>query len=110
MSHQKKQQRVFVIGVGMTKFEKPGSREWDYPDMARESGTAALKDAGVSFDQIEEAFAGYVYGDSCAGERAARTTVRNCAPEIHPSTVTAAKWILRCAIVHHRSRLRRAPG
>jgi len=62
--------RVFVIGVGMTKFEKPGSREWDYPDMARESGTAALNDAGVSFGDIEEAFAGFVYGDSCAGERA----------------------------------------
>lgn len=29
--------RVFVVGVGMTKFEKPGSREWDYPDMAREA-------------------------------------------------------------------------
>ena len=41
--------RVFVIGVGMTKFEKPGSKPgWDYPDMARESGTAALADAGVS--------------------------------------------------------------
>jgi acetyl-CoA acyltransferase len=32
--------KVYVIGVGMTKFEKPGRREgWDYPDMARESGT-----------------------------------------------------------------------
>src|SRR5674476_31324 len=62
--------RVFVVGVGMTKFEKPGSREWDYPDMAREAGTNALKDAGISFEEIEEAFAGYVYGDSCAGERA----------------------------------------
>jgi acetyl-CoA acyltransferase len=62
--------RVFVIGVGMTKFEKPGSREWDYPDMARESGTAALADAGISFEDVQEAFAGYVYGDSCAGERA----------------------------------------
>ena len=40
--------RVNVIGVGMTKFEKPGRREgWDYPDMARESGTKALDDAGV---------------------------------------------------------------
>src|SRR5438445_3309940 len=62
--------RVFVIGVGMTKFEKPGSREWDYPDMAREAGTGALKDAEISFADIEEAFAGFVYGDSCAGERA----------------------------------------
>jgi acetyl-CoA acetyltransferase len=62
--------RVFVIGVGMTKFEKPGSRDWDYPDMARESGSAALADAGIDFEDVEEAFAGYVYGDSCAGERA----------------------------------------
>jgi acetyl-CoA acetyltransferase len=62
--------KAYVIGVGMTKFEKPGSREWDYPDMAKESGTKALEDAGVSFDQVEQACVGYVYGDSCAGERA----------------------------------------
>ena len=44
--------RVFVVGVGMTKFEKPGRREgWDYPDMARESGTKALEDAGISYDE-----------------------------------------------------------
>lgn len=64
-------QKVFVIGVGMTKFEKPGSREgWDYPDMARESGTKALTDAGIDFDEIDEAYVGYVYGESTAGQRA----------------------------------------
>jgi acetyl-CoA acetyltransferase len=62
--------KAYVIGVGMTKFEKPGSRDWDYPDMAKESGTKALEDAGISYDQIEQACVGYVYGDSCAGERA----------------------------------------
>jgi acetyl-CoA acyltransferase len=63
--------RVFVVGVGMTKFEKPGRREgWDYPDMARESGTAALADAGIDFDRVQEAYVGYVYGESTAGERA----------------------------------------
>jgi acetyl-CoA acyltransferase len=61
----------YVIGVGMTKFEKPGSREWDYPDMAKESGGKALEDAGISYAQVEQACVGYVYGDSCAGERAA---------------------------------------
>ena len=60
----------FVVGVGMTKFEKPGSKEWDYPDMAREAGTRALEDAGIAFDQIEQAAVGYCYGDSTAGERA----------------------------------------
>jgi acetyl-CoA acetyltransferase len=64
--------RVFVIGVGMTKFEKPGTREgWDYPQMAKEAGTKALADAGVTYDQIEQAFVGYVYGESCSGMRAA---------------------------------------
>ena len=63
--------RVFVVGVGMTKFEKPGRREgWDYPAMAKESGTKALEDAGVRYEQIEEAHVGYVYGDSTCGQRA----------------------------------------
>ena len=35
--------RTFVIGVGMTKFEKPGSKDWDYPDMAKEAGTQGAR-------------------------------------------------------------------
>jgi acetyl-CoA acetyltransferase len=62
--------RVYVIGVGMTKFEKPGAREWDYPDMARESGQAALADAGIEYSKIESAVAGYCYGDSTSGQAA----------------------------------------
>ena len=62
--------KVFVIGVGMTKFEKPGSKDWDYPDMAKEAGTKALQDAGIGFDKIEQAAVGYCYGDSTAGQRA----------------------------------------
>lgn len=63
-------QKVYVVGVGMTPFEKPGARDWDYPDMAREAGQAALKDAGLSFEAIEQAFVGYVYGESTCGQRA----------------------------------------
>jgi acetyl-CoA acetyltransferase len=63
--------RVFVIGVGMTKFEKPGAREgWDYPAMAKESGTKALEDAGIAFYQIEAAHVGFMYGESTSGQRA----------------------------------------
>jgi acetyl-CoA acetyltransferase len=62
---------VFVVGVGMTKFEKPGRREgWDYPAMAKESGTNALRDAGLGYEQIEQAYVGYVYGESTSGQRA----------------------------------------
>ena len=62
-------QRTFVIGVGMTKFEKPGRRDWDYPDMVLEAGTAALRDAGVDYALVERAFAGFCYGDSTSGQR-----------------------------------------
>jgi sterol carrier protein 2 len=63
--------KVYVVGVGMTKFEKPGSREgWDYPQMAEEAGTKALADAGIPYGDIEQACVGYVYGDSTCGQRA----------------------------------------
>ncbi|HEY8638461.1 MAG TPA: lipid-transfer protein [Solirubrobacteraceae bacterium] len=62
--------RTFVIGVGMTKFDKPGTKEGDYPDWAKEAGERALADAGVSYDAIEQAYAGYCYGDSTCGQRA----------------------------------------
>jgi acetyl-CoA acyltransferase len=62
--------KVFVVGVGMTKFEKPGSKDWDYPDMVREAGNKALEDAGIKFDEIEQAAVGYCYGESTSGERA----------------------------------------
>jgi acetyl-CoA acyltransferase len=63
--------KVYVIGVGMTKFEKPGRREgWDYPDMAKESGTNALQDAGIDYGDVEQGYVGYVYGESTSGQRA----------------------------------------
>lgn len=62
--------RVFVVGVGMTKFEKPGARDWDYPDMVKEAGEAALADARINYKDIKQVVAGWVYGDSTAGQRA----------------------------------------
>ena len=68
--------KVYVVGVGMTKFEKPGARlnpdgsPWDYPDMARESGSKALADAGIDYREVQEAYVGYVYGESTSGQRA----------------------------------------
>src|SRR4029077_6065509 len=44
--------KVYVIGVGMTKFEKPNSKAWDYPDMAKEAGEKALADAGVPYTAV----------------------------------------------------------
>ncbi len=62
--------RTFVIGVGMTKFDKPGTKEGDYPDWAKEAGEKALADAGIPYTDVEQAYAGYCYGDSTYGQRA----------------------------------------
>jgi len=61
--------RVNVIGVGMVKFQKPGASD-PYEVMAGGAIREALKDSGVDFKEIEQAYAGYVYGDSTCGERA----------------------------------------
>lgn len=62
--------RTFVVGVGMTKFEKPGSHERDYPEMAAEAGGSALADARLTYGDIQQAFAGFCYGESTSGQRA----------------------------------------
>ncbi|MFD5097911.1 lipid-transfer protein [Streptomyces albidochromogenes] len=63
--------KAYVVGVGMTKFEKPESREWQYWDMAREAGGAALADAGITYDEVQQVVAGYCFQASTAGQRAA---------------------------------------
>ena len=60
---------VFVAGVGMIPFTKPGANE-PYPQMAAKATHAALADAGIGYEQVQQAYVGYVYGDSTAGQRA----------------------------------------
>jgi sterol carrier protein 2 len=60
--------RVNVIGVGMTKFAKPGASE-EYNVMATKAAKAAIGDASIEFAEIEQAYAGYVFGESTCGQR-----------------------------------------
>ncbi|EHP42743.1 lipid-transfer protein [Cupriavidus basilensis OR16] len=59
---------VIVAGAGMIPFTKPGASE-PYPQMAAKAVRAALADAGVEYASVQQAYAGYVYGDSTAGQR-----------------------------------------
>ena len=61
--------KAIVAGVGMIPFAKPGASA-PYHAMGAEAGRRALADAGVSYDAVEQAYAGYVYGDSTSGQRA----------------------------------------
>jgi len=60
--------RVNVIGVGMTPFTTPKAKI-PYTEMGPTAARDALKDAGIEYQEIEQAYTGWVYGDSCAGEK-----------------------------------------
>jgi len=60
---------VYVAGVGMVPFAKPSSAA-PYPQMASDAVRLALKDAHLSYADVQQAYVGYVYGDSTAGQRA----------------------------------------
>ncbi len=57
-----------IAGVGMTKFVKPGMGA--YRELGAEAARAALDDAGVDYADVQQAFVGYVYGDSTSGQSA----------------------------------------
>ncbi|MDO8773134.1 MAG: lipid-transfer protein [Burkholderiaceae bacterium] len=60
---------VFIAGVGMIPFTKPGASE-PYPQMAAKATRQALADAGIGYELVQQAYVGYVYGDSTSGQRA----------------------------------------
>ena len=94
--------RTFVIGVGMTKFAKPGTKEGDYPEWAKQAGERALADAGIPYEDVEEAYAGYCYGDSTCGQRAIYSLGLTGIPVINVnnncSTGSSALYMARRAV------------
>ncbi len=62
-------QRVKVAGVGMIPFTKPGASD-DYPVMGETAARLALEDAGLDYGLVQQAYVGYVYGDSTSGQAA----------------------------------------
>ena len=62
-------QQILVAGVGMIPFSKPGASA-AYFEMGAQAVRLALADAGVDYQHVQQAYAGYVYGDSTCGQRA----------------------------------------
>jgi acetyl-CoA acetyltransferase len=62
-------QAVHVVGVGMIPFTKPGASE-DYAQMGAKAARLALTDAGIAYPLVDQAYVGYVFGDSTAGQAA----------------------------------------
>lgn len=94
--------RVFVAGVGMTPFSKPGTMEGDFPDWVKKAGREALADAGVAYEAVERCFVGYVYGESTSGQRAVYELGVTGIPVVNVnnncSTGSTALWLAAEAI------------
>ncbi len=93
--------KAIVAGVGMIPFATPRTAQ-PYDQMAPAAVTAALADAGVSLDQIQQAYAGYVYGDSTSGQRALYQVGTTGIPVVNVnnncSTGSTALWLARQAV------------
>jgi len=93
--------RANIIGVGMVKFAKPGASE-EYDVMASKAAHAAIKDAGIAFGDIQQAYAGYVFGDSTCGQRAVYSVGLTGIPVINVnnncSTGSTALYLARQAV------------
>jgi len=92
---------VIVAGVGMIPFAKPGASE-TYDVMAARATREALADAGVGYNAVQQAYAGYVYGDSTAGQKALYTVGMTGIPVVNVnnncSTGSTALFLARQAI------------
>jgi sterol carrier protein 2 len=93
--------KVFVTGVGMIPFAKPGASA-PYDQMGAQATREALADAGIAYEDLEQAYVGYVYGDSTAGQKALYQVGMSGIPVVNVnnncSTGSTALFLARQAI------------
>jgi acetyl-CoA acetyltransferase len=93
--------RVLVAGVGMVPFTKPSAGAM-YDDLGAAAAQAALDDAGLAYDKVGQVYAGYVYGDSTAGQRVVYRLGMTRVPVLNVNNNCAsgssALWLARQAV------------
>lgn len=94
-------ENVVVAGVGMVPFTKPGAGP-SYLEMGSEAVRLALADAGIGYEQLQMAFAGYVYGDTSCGQgilyRVGRTAIPVFNVNNACATGSSALYLARAAV------------
>jgi acetyl-CoA acyltransferase len=94
--------RVQVVGVGMIPFTTPRTGA-PYDVMGEQAIRLALTDAGVGYDDVQQVFAGYVYGDSTCGQAVAYRVGMTGVPVINVNnncaTGSTALYLARQAVV-----------
>ncbi|MYN14199.1 lipid-transfer protein [Pusillimonas sp. TS35] len=96
-------QRVYVAGVGMLPFKKPGTNE-NYDVMAEKAIRDALTDAGLDYSKVQQAYAGFCYGESTSGQKSLYRIGTTGIPVINVNnncaTGSTALFLARQAIQH----------
>ncbi|MFV3126881.1 lipid-transfer protein [Niveispirillum sp. KHB5.9] len=92
---------VLVAGVGMVPFAKPGKSP-PYDEMGAAAIGLALADAGIDYSTVEQAYAGFVFAGSCAGQRTVYRAGMSGIPIINVnnncSTGSSALFLARQAV------------
>ncbi|MCP3784974.1 lipid-transfer protein [Micromonospora sp. A3M-1-15] len=92
---------VLIAGVGMIPFRRP-SHTLAYDVMGETAARAALADAGVDYALVQQAYAGYVYGDSTCGQAALYGLGTTGIPVVNVNnncaTGSSALWLARQAV------------
>lgn len=93
--------RVLIAGTGMIPFVKPSAAE-PYTVMGPQAIRLALADAGLGYEQVQQVYAGHVYGDSTCGQRVVYEVGMSGVPVINVNnncaTGSTALWLARQAI------------
>lgn len=93
--------KVYVIGVGLTQFLKPRGKV-SYTELGLQAAVKALVDCNLTYDAIEQAYCGYIYGDSTCGQRVMYQLGMTQIPIVNVnnncSTGSTALWMGRNAI------------
>jgi sterol carrier protein 2 len=93
--------KVYVIGVGLTQFLKPRGKV-SYTELGLQAAVKALVDCNLTYDAIEQAYCGYIYGDSTCGQRVLYQLGMTQIPIVNVnnncSTGSTALWMGRNAI------------
>src|SRR5437868_5678554 len=94
-------QDVRVLGVGMIPFTKPGKSD-PYLVMGEQAARNALADAGIGYELVQQAYVGYVYGDSTCGQAALYGLGQTGIPIVNVNnncaTGSSALWLARQAV------------
>lgn len=93
--------KTYVAGVGMIPFQKPGASK-SYDEMGADALRLALKDAGVDYASVDQAYVGFVYGDSTSGQKALYQVGMTGIPAVNVnnncSTGSSALFLARQAV------------